>query len=47
MVMIKHYSIPLTEDTMKKLKEVTGTDISKEALSRAVEFTINNFKKEK
>lgn len=44
---IIHYSVPLTEETMKELKRTVGELTAKDAITKAVDFTIKNFSKRK
>lgn len=47
MIEIKHVCVPLEVTTIAKLKNITGTNETKEAITRAVEFRIKAGKPQK
>ncbi len=45
MIKIEYAQTVFLKKDAKKLKEITGEKAMKDALARAVDFTINNYKK--
>jgi hypothetical protein len=43
MFAIKHYQLPMNEEDMIRLKQLTNTDTAKDALTAAVAFTLENY----